>query len=96
MEQLRKVLFREVQTVRINSAYTQPDMATDMLEVDQEKLGLLFQRGRNSARDVEPELRQFQKRSWKLGLSREKQANSSILTMPSEEISWTVLPCLIR
>ena len=59
MEQLRKVLFREVQTVRINSAYTQPDMATDMLEVDQEKLGLLFQRGRDLARDVEPELHNY-------------------------------------
>jgi hypothetical protein len=49
MDQLRKVLLREVQTVRINSAYTQPEMATDML--------VLFQRGRDSAREAEPELR---------------------------------------
>ena len=40
MDQLRKVLFREVETVRIHNRYTQPDLATDMLEVDMEKLGL--------------------------------------------------------
>lgn len=59
MDQLRKVLFREVETVRIHARYTQPDMATDMLEVDPEKLGLLWQRGRDCARDAEAELRKF-------------------------------------
>jgi uncharacterized protein len=59
MDQLRKVLFQEVQTVRINTRYTQPEMATDMLEVDLEKLGLLWQRGRDSARELEPRLREF-------------------------------------
>jgi predicted acylesterase/phospholipase RssA len=59
MDQLRKVLFREVETVRIHARYTQPDMATDMLEVDLEKLGLLWQRGRDCARDAEAELRKF-------------------------------------
>jgi hypothetical protein len=34
-------------------------MATDMLEVDLEKLGLLWQRGRDSARDAEGDLRKF-------------------------------------
>jgi predicted patatin/cPLA2 family phospholipase len=57
MDQLRKVLFREVQTVRINNKYTQPEMATDMLEVNMEKLNLLWQRGRDSARDVEADLK---------------------------------------
>jgi uncharacterized protein len=57
MDQLRKVLFREVETVRIHARYTQPEMATDMLEIDLEKLGLLWQRGRDCARDAEPELR---------------------------------------
>ena len=56
MDQLRKVLFREVETIRIHARYTQPDMATDMLEVDIEKLGLLWQRGRDCARDAEAEL----------------------------------------
>ena len=38
MDQLRKALFREVPTIRINNKYTQPEMATDMLEADLEKL----------------------------------------------------------
>ncbi len=59
MDELRKVLFREVETVRIHARYTQPDMATDMLEVDLEKLGLLWQRGRDCARDAEVDLRKF-------------------------------------
>lgn len=59
MDQLRKVLFRDVETVRIHARYTQPEMATDMLEVDLDKLGLLRQRGRDCARDAEPDLRKF-------------------------------------
>ncbi|MFB4382249.1 patatin-like phospholipase family protein [Agrobacterium sp. LR_9] len=59
MDQLRKVMFREVPTIRIHARYTQPEMATDMLEVDLEKLGLLWQRGRDCARDAEEELKKF-------------------------------------
>lgn len=59
MDQLRKVLFREVETVRIHAKYTQPEMATDMLEVSMEKLGVLWQRGRDCARDAEPHLRKL-------------------------------------
>lgn len=59
MDQLRKVMFRDVETVRIHVRYTQPEMATDMLESDLEKLGLLWQRGRDSARDVEGDLRKL-------------------------------------
>ena len=59
MDQLRKVLFREVETVRIHARYTQPDMATDMLEVDLKKLDLLWQRGRDCAREVEADLQKF-------------------------------------
>jgi uncharacterized protein len=59
MDQLRRVLFRQVETVRIRARYTQPDMATDMLEVDLEKLGLLWQRGRDCAREEEVDLRKF-------------------------------------
>ncbi|MEQ8640458.1 MAG: patatin-like phospholipase family protein [Alphaproteobacteria bacterium] len=59
MDQLRKVLFREVPTIRIHNKYTQPELATDMLEVDVEKLGLLWQRGRDSARDLEADLKKF-------------------------------------
>jgi uncharacterized protein len=59
MDELRKVLFREVATIRIHVRYTQPEMATDLLEADPEKLGLLWQRGRDSAREAEVELRKF-------------------------------------
>lgn len=59
MDQLRKVLFRDVETIRIHERYTQPDMATDMLEVDIDKLGLLWQRGRDCARDAEFNLRKI-------------------------------------
>lgn len=59
MDQLRKALFREVPTIRINNKYTQPEMATDMLEADLDKLNLLWQRGRDSAREVEADLTKF-------------------------------------
>jgi predicted acylesterase/phospholipase RssA len=59
MDELRKVLFRDVETARIHAKYTQPEMATDMLEVDLEKLGLLWQRGRDCARDAEAYLRKL-------------------------------------
>jgi hypothetical protein len=59
MEQLRKVMFRDVPTVRINNKYTQPEMATDMFEHDLTKLDVLWQRGRDSAREREVELRKL-------------------------------------
>ena len=48
MDTLRKVLFKDVPTVRISDAFTQPDMATDFMEHDLRKLDLLYQRGRES------------------------------------------------
>ena len=59
MDQLRRVMFRDVATVRVHARYTQPEMATDMLEVDLEKLGLLWQRGRDCAREAEEELKAY-------------------------------------
>jgi predicted acylesterase/phospholipase RssA len=59
MDQLCRVLFRGVEVIRINTKYTQPEMATDMLESNMEKLGKLWNRGRDSAREQEPGLRQF-------------------------------------
>ena len=38
MDQLRRVLFKQVPTVRISNAYTQPEMATDLFEHDLGKL----------------------------------------------------------
>ena len=48
MDQLRSVMFRDVSTVRIHDAFTQPEMATDMFEHDLQKLNVLWQRGRES------------------------------------------------
>lgn len=59
MDELRKVLFQGVRTVRINTRYTQPDMATDMLEADMEKLSKLWSRGRDSAREQEALLEEY-------------------------------------
>jgi predicted patatin/cPLA2 family phospholipase len=59
MDQLRKVLYREVPTIRISSRYTQPQMATDMFEANRDKLNLIYGRGRDSARELEPRLREF-------------------------------------
>jgi predicted acylesterase/phospholipase RssA len=57
MEQLRDILFREVAAVRINDTYQQPEMATDLLESDLRKLGMLYQRGRESFARHEAALR---------------------------------------
>ena len=59
MDELRRVLFQNVRTVRINTKYTQPEMATDMLEADMEKLGKLWSRGRDSAREQEALLKEY-------------------------------------
>jgi uncharacterized protein len=59
MDQLRAILFKDVQTIRINEAYTQPEMATDLFEHDETKLNVLFIRGRESYAKVEQQLRSF-------------------------------------
>jgi len=59
MDQLRKVLYRQVPTIRISNRYTQPEMATDMFEANRDKLNLIYGRGRDSARELEPLLREF-------------------------------------
>jgi patatin-like phospholipase/acyl hydrolase len=59
MDQLRAALFKDIQTVRINKSYTQPEMATDMFEHDREKLDVLWQRGRQSFSENESKLREF-------------------------------------
>jgi predicted acylesterase/phospholipase RssA len=59
MDELRRVLFRAIPSVRINTKYTQPEMATDMLEADMEKLGKLWSRGRDSARECDADLKKL-------------------------------------
>jgi len=48
MEQLRHVLFPDVDSVRVSDAFTEPEMAADLFEHDFDKLSLLQQRGRQS------------------------------------------------
>jgi patatin-like phospholipase/acyl hydrolase len=57
MDQLRVLLFRDIHTVRISDTYLQPEMATDLLEHDLNKLNQLQQRGRESFAAHEQTLR---------------------------------------
>jgi predicted acylesterase/phospholipase RssA len=56
MDQLRLVLFKDVQTIRISDTFEQPEMATDFLEHDAKKLNLLRQRGADSFARVKADL----------------------------------------
>ncbi len=58
MDQLRQILFHDVPTIRISDSYVTPEMATDLLEHDVKKLGILFQRGRESFASREKQLRE--------------------------------------
>jgi uncharacterized protein len=59
MDQLRQILFHDVPTIRISDSFVQPEMATDLLEHDLKKLGVLFQRGRESFASREKQLREY-------------------------------------
>lgn len=59
MEQLRSILFNEIEAVRINDTFQQPEMATDLLETNLEKLNLLYQRGWESFAAHERPLRKL-------------------------------------
>ena len=59
MDQLRAVLFKDVSTIRVNDAFTQPEMATDLFEHDLSKLKMLWQRGRESFAGHELQLKEF-------------------------------------
>ncbi|SIR04157.1 patatin-like phospholipase family protein [Aquipseudomonas alcaligenes] len=59
MDQLRQILFHDVPTIRISDSYTSPEMATDLLEHDLNKLGILLQCGRESFASREQQLREY-------------------------------------
>lgn len=59
MDQLRQILFNDVPTIRISDSYVTPEMATDLLEHDLKKLGILFQRGRESFASREKQLQEY-------------------------------------
>ncbi len=48
MEQLRSIFYKDISTVRVSETYSQPEMATDLMESDLVKLNLLYQRGSES------------------------------------------------
>jgi hypothetical protein len=59
MDQLRAILFKNIQTVRISDGFTTPEMATDLFEHDMRKLDILFQRGRESFATREAQLKAY-------------------------------------
>lgn len=59
MDQLRQILFHDIPTIRISDSYVTPEMATDLLEYDLNKLDILFQRGRESFASQEQRLRKY-------------------------------------
>jgi patatin-like phospholipase/acyl hydrolase len=48
MEQLRRILFPDIETIRVSEVFTEPSMETDLLEHDLKKLDLIHARGRDS------------------------------------------------
>ena len=59
MEQLRRVLFKDIKTIRVNDTFERPEMATDLLESDLSKLNVLYQRGGESFAHHEAALREL-------------------------------------
>jgi patatin-like phospholipase/acyl hydrolase len=59
MDQLRTILFRDVQTVRVSDTFERPEMATDLMEHNLDKLNILRQRGRESFASREDEIRRL-------------------------------------
>jgi predicted patatin/cPLA2 family phospholipase len=59
MDQLRLVLFKNVPTIRISDTFSRPEMATDLLEHDLDKLNILRQRGSESFASREADVRRF-------------------------------------
>lgn len=59
MDQLRTILFRDVPTIRISDTFERPEMATDLMEHNLDKLNILRQRGRESFAPREDHLKEF-------------------------------------
>jgi len=56
MDQLRNILFNNIQTVRVNDTFEHPEMTTDLFEHDMVKLNILSQRGSESFAKQEKEI----------------------------------------
>lgn len=59
MDQLRVILYKHIQTVRISQSFAEPAMATDLFEYDLKKLNVLTQRGVQSFAEYERTLQAF-------------------------------------
>ena len=59
MEQLRNILFGHIRTMRVSDSFTTPEMATDLLEHNLDKLNVLYQRGRESYGQREAAIKQL-------------------------------------
>jgi len=59
MEILGGILFKDIPTVRIHDPFSEPDMATDLLEHNLKKLNRLVQKGRDSFRKHEDKIAEF-------------------------------------
>jgi patatin-like phospholipase/acyl hydrolase len=59
MDQLRAILFKDIQTIRISDTFEKPEMATDLFEHNLEKLNILRQRGSESFASREAQLKEF-------------------------------------
>lgn len=59
MDQLRTILYKHIQTVRISQSFSEPTMATDLFEHDLQKLNILTQRGVQSFAEHEQTLQSF-------------------------------------
>jgi len=59
MDQLRKILYKHIPTVRISQSFSEPAMATDLFEHDLKKLNILTQRGVQSFAEHEETLKTF-------------------------------------
>lgn len=59
LEQLRVILFKDIKTIRISDTFEKPEMATDLMEHNLDKLNILRQRGSDSFASRETDLREF-------------------------------------
>lgn len=59
MDQLRVILYKHIQTIRISQSFPEPAMATDLFEHDLKKLNVLTQRGVQSFAEHEKMLQAF-------------------------------------
>jgi patatin-like phospholipase/acyl hydrolase len=59
LDQLREILFKDIPTIRISDTFERPEMATDLLEHNLDKLNILRQRGSESFATRETQLREF-------------------------------------